>query len=118
MSNAAEERQTCSQHSNMHFNLWDAQLQFQNSFHPTVTKRLIYGRHRHYVHGFKSSPLLHRILYLDFHLNVVFNERYLHVPNIPKILLITGSKLVRLYELSSCSGLPGFGIIMICANFH
>jgi hypothetical protein len=35
-----------------------------------------------------------------------------------KILPSIGSRLIGLYELASCSGLPGFGIIMICATFH
>jgi hypothetical protein len=35
-----------------------------------------------------------------------------------KILLIIGSRLIGLYELASSSGLPGFGIIIICATFH
>jgi hypothetical protein len=35
-----------------------------------------------------------------------------------KILLITGSKLIGLYELTSSGNLPGFGIIMICTTFH
>jgi hypothetical protein len=35
-----------------------------------------------------------------------------------KILLIIGSRLIGLCELASSSGLPGSGIIMICATFH
>jgi hypothetical protein len=34
------------------------------------------------------------------------------------ILPITDSKLIGLYELTSPSGLPGFGVIIICAIFH
>jgi hypothetical protein len=60
--------------------LWDAKLQFQNSFYPAVTKRLVYGTHHRYIHGFESLLLLHRILYLDFCFKAIFNEPNLHVP--------------------------------------